>query len=535
MALNNKTIHLESTRSAGALPFLVSLLVFSLAFYLGGGFGKFFAPIFSPLGEMALQADQLVATDLNIFSRPAPDLVKETQEPLKTILPTKLSIDPVRQDWSDQITGFKYALISFGDFLWQSSANWLSTKLDQGANSLVHFWDQKFVKDKILTETFPVKVLNSNVNILSVSEAKIRIWNESLNQVGTKLNLTLGTQIQKIIDPILAGGNNLNQTTLTLGKTLNISGHKIILTQIEETKSEFGFVNQKIHQSVLVFNRILLKPIQATVLALTSLPQVIAGQVAGFSDQFLALGTKQFSRALAFSDQSVQFSTEKFSSTITWPQKIKLTTQERINGGWSEIAIWTRAIEANSQLGWNYSLTKVQTLASVRLANLSLSVPEWQAFILDRWWGFKTGLATWFNNTLDLASSNWRYFLGLKADKQVASVPSALATTTSLVEVEALKEKIKTEVRTELKQELSQIIKQNTNNNISASGQSGLIVAPSTGNAKDDEELKANIEAMFSDRVTVQFDSNRKAGVVSPVFAPPGSDNYIFLLAPVKK
>ncbi|MEK7091743.1 MAG: hypothetical protein AAB900_02020, partial [Patescibacteria group bacterium] len=148
-----------------------------------------------------------------------------------------------------------------------------------------------------------------------------------------------------------------------------------------------------------------------------------------------------------------------------------------------------------------------------------------------------SGFLTWTQETFSLALNNWRYFLGTETESPVApAVPVLSATTTaSVVDVKALEEKIKTEVRAELRQELAQILRQSTSNNISPSGQSGLIVTPSTGNASGDADLKNKIEAMFSDRVTVQFDANRKAGIIAPVFAPPGSDNYIFLLAPVKK
>ncbi len=96
-----------------------------------------------------------------------------------------------------------------------------------------------------------------------------------------------------------------------------------------------------------------------------------------------------------------------------------------------------------------------------------------------------------------------------------------------------LEEKIKNDLRNDLRKEIADVIQRTSANNLSDKSNQGLVVVPSTGDQAEDEKIKNDIQKMFSDRVTISLDANRKAGVVTPVFNP--SENYIFLLTPVKK
>ncbi len=61
----------------------------------------------------------------------------------------------------------------------------------------------------------------------------------------------------------------------------------------------------------------------------------------------------------------------------------------------------------------------------------------------------------------------------------------------------------------------------------------GLVVVPSTGNEVSDQEVKNNLQNVFSDQVKVSFDASGRAGVITPVFRRTAGSNYLFILAPI--
>ncbi|MEK7091445.1 MAG: hypothetical protein AAB900_00475, partial [Patescibacteria group bacterium] len=298
MALDNKTIHLNSIRSPGILPFLVALMVFGFTFSLGGNLGQILAPTLSPLGSIALQTEQSIKIDLN-DTVVATDPIKKVPLTLKTVSPPKTLPNPTWQNWSDQVAGLKYAIFNFGDFLWQSSADWLSLKLDRGAGFLVRLWGTSTEAEKILPTKFQTEAFKPKVNILSVSDRKIRTWNTALNQVGSQINLALARQTQNTVETLRSAGAKLAQFVFTPLQTGFSFSQKIILTQAVETKSELNLARQIFSQSVLDLTQALTRPIKIAFSILVALPETVILGVANQSDRWLASGVKPISRSLA--------------------------------------------------------------------------------------------------------------------------------------------------------------------------------------------------------------------------------------------
>ncbi|MBU6231463.1 hypothetical protein KGP36_02240 [Patescibacteria group bacterium] len=69
----------------------------------------------------------------------------------------------------------------------------------------------------------------------------------------------------------------------------------------------------------------------------------------------------------------------------------------------------------------------------------------------------------------------------------------------------------------------------------SASDQSqGIAVAPSTGLAQGDAQLKQEIQASFSDQVNVTPDKSGTTGVITPVFRDSTGKQFVYVMVPVK-
>lgn len=531
--LNNKTIRLTVGRSPGILPVLLALVVFGFAFSLGDNLGYLFTPLFSPVEKIVWQTNQVAAKNFN----PSSIKVSATSSPasLKNISGTGTLLDPLSQDWSDHLAGFRYAVSEFGDFLWQSSADYLSLKLDSSMNLLAGLWGSVAEAGPAWPEDLSVSGQESGVKILSVGEAKIRTWNEKINQGAANLNLALVSQTNIAFGRLniwvaSRWSNVADQSSASLIWLTNI-----FTEQITNTKTEISLSAVALADVTPSLAQAAVWPIKTLTAVVATWPQQLALDLANQSDQFFHFSRRQSSQLASWSAGSAQFSREELSRPIFWVKDLKSFGRTRTIRWWSRVADWTTRTQDNAKLGLTYSLNQVRSLAAVRLANLSFSWPEWQAFFADHQTAIIDGLRTWWRDTTALAINNWRYFLGWNKAAS-PGVKTAVATTTSMIiDTKALEEKIKAEVRAELKQDLAQLIRQSTANNISPTGQSGLVVMPSTRTAAGDENLKNQIQAMFSDRVSISFDANRKAGVVAPVFAPPGSDNYIFLLAPIKK
>ncbi len=64
---------------------------------------------------------------------------------------------------------------------------------------------------------------------------------------------------------------------------------------------------------------------------------------------------------------------------------------------------------------------------------------------------------------------------------------------------------------------------------------SGMVVAPSTGDASADKDLIAQIKDSFSDEVSVIPGKDGRTGIVKPVFKKSSDQSYVYVMVPVKK
>lgn len=124
---------------------------------------------------------------------------------------------------------------------------------------------------------------------------------------------------------------------------------------------------------------------------------------------------------------------------------------------------------------------------------------------------------------------NWQDFLGLRAPTQLATVP----TPESIVSDPALRAVVDNLIKQGVRQELSDLPKQ-IKFQPAANGKTGMIVVPSTGSAASDAELRRRLQEVFSDKVTIKIDPTGVSGVITPTFNKGPTNDYLFLLAPLK-
>jgi hypothetical protein len=65
-------------------------------------------------------------------------------------------------------------------------------------------------------------------------------------------------------------------------------------------------------------------------------------------------------------------------------------------------------------------------------------------------------------------------------------------------------------------------------------GQNGMVVVPENQIAKKDDKIQ-QIKKSFSDEVEIQEDDSGSSGVIKPVFKDKKSDEYLYVLVPVKE
>lgn len=65
-------------------------------------------------------------------------------------------------------------------------------------------------------------------------------------------------------------------------------------------------------------------------------------------------------------------------------------------------------------------------------------------------------------------------------------------------------------------------------------GLNGITITPSTNTAAGDDAAKAKIISSFSDEVTILPDKTGTAGVIKPVFKKTDSNDFLYVLVPVK-
>lgn len=123
---------------------------------------------------------------------------------------------------------------------------------------------------------------------------------------------------------------------------------------------------------------------------------------------------------------------------------------------------------------------------------------------------------------------NWQNFLGLRTTP-TPTTPSP----ESVIADPALRVLVDNLIKEGVQKELSDLPKQ-IKIQPGVGGKTGMIVVPSTGNAVNDAELRRRLQEVFSDKVTIKIDPTGVSGVITPVFNKVPSNDYLFLLAPLK-
>lgn len=121
-------------------------------------------------------------------------------------------------------------------------------------------------------------------------------------------------------------------------------------------------------------------------------------------------------------------------------------------------------------------------------------------------------------------SNNWSTFLNGDASVTISGFS------------EQTREALKEEITNQLRQELMGTLGggQVTQPQITPANR-GLVVVPSTDNEVSDQEVRNNLQNVFSDQVRVNFDASGRTGVITPVFRTTAGSNYLFILAPIKQ
>ncbi len=157
------------------------------------------------------------------------------------------------------------------------------------------------------------------------------------------------------------------------------------------------------------------------------------------------------------------------------------------------------------------SLAPVFRDVTEALAALFEDISRMKNYVSDQWF--------YYGSRIKLA---WGGFLTEEETQKIEQVANTVNTGTTID---------REQLRAEIREELSAALR--------ASGvpaevtQQGLIVVPSTGDPATDRLSISEINALFSDEVSVRFDESGRAGVITPKFKTGESNDYLFLLTPV--
>ena len=121
--------------------------------------------------------------------------------------------------------------------------------------------------------------------------------------------------------------------------------------------------------------------------------------------------------------------------------------------------------------------------------------------------------------------NNWRSFVFGTSKKQ------------KQLEADLLRQQLKQEILAEVNDEIKTLVESQglvTAPSLfeSKNGQ-GVVILPKTDNLSEGE-IKNNLQTMFSDKVTVKFDSSGQSGIITPIFKTTTGRDYIFVLTPIK-
>lgn len=483
-------ISLPTTSSRRSfLPMVITTIVLVGTFFVGHQIGGLFWPEAPSLGQTLTVVGKKSLALTEVASKKVSQSIKDTKKTTVSLTdsgqPTIYMPEPsLNQSWrelvaSASVGGSKFSL--FGKQLWDTLANKTAGTVDWLAYGAVK------PQEKMVEVVNGAKLsLRDNIGG-SLNTVSVRVASSSIQIKESAL--VMGSQVQNLDDLDQKTTSYLSDLVSGLGRTALNFG--------QQTKTGLIFVSSKSRDL----------PAEMMVGVNELFWQPLAEKTNNLTDGTLSVVNLTGVGSEILSEKSYQ----SFSYLTTAVSNFVNNTK----GGYQYVASYSG--QTNSQV------------AAVKFLGLADSTREFFAMLWDRTKAVWHWLVNFFSNLWQTAANNWKTFFGLSIKPVVTPTQSQIDSTL----LSELQEKIKNDLRGDLRQEIADIVRSTSANNLSDKTSGGLIVVSSTGSKEGDDKMKAEIQKMFSDRVTVSLDANRKAGVITPVFDP--SENYIFLLAPVKK
>lgn len=493
-----------STKHRDFLPMIVMSTVFMGTFFVGHQMGIWFLPQTLPLSQAVASLGEKSLASVGTASKKITDNIKITKKPapVSSVVPDRTLIhepEPsLSQSWrelvaSASVGGNKLSL--FGGQLWDVVANKTAYAVDWLAYGVVN------PPEQVVEAIKGAKVSASDKIGGSFGTAAGRVVESSIEI--RQATLAMSSQIQTLDDFDRATTAYLSELVTSLGRNF--------LSASQQTRQGLSLVGTISHS--------LPADLMSGVGQLFWEP--LAEKTINLSDKTLLASSLVQAGSRVMIKESSQTLTDIFQFT----SEVKKTSL-RLGADFS------RNVEAGYEHVSVYSGQTSSQVAAVKFLSIAESSKEFFNMLMDRIGHFWSGLVNFISNLWQTAVNNWKIFFGLTPEsrQEITQIVKPQIDDTTLV---GLEEKIKNDLRNELRKEIADVVQRTSANNLSDKTNQGLVVVPSTGDPSGDEKIKADIQKMFSDQVTVSLDSNRKAGVVTPVFNP--SENYIFLLTPIKK
>ena len=536
----------EKKQQPDFLPLVVVSAVLVFSFLVGQKAGGFLWPQFP---DLSARLSTISTVGLATVSQSLP----RSLERVNLDLDLKISspLPSLNQSWNELEASVFISLSQLGKFghqLWEftadqlaSSIDWLAESAGQSQKGLVYFVDQ--------SKTWLV---------YSVDQGRDIVWQRltsSLLQIKSLLTFNLGKKVfsqtfslfdfsflaklsmpdfslpsavvpkEKMVATISSLDKFDQRSTLFLAQVFTGLGEgaskfnrKIYLASEKAWSVVYDLPQQIIHLAPILF----FQPLVDLTTRFTAGEVALVGQVATENVEPVVVSSeKQISSSFSLtsiSSLAVDFLIKVKTAVIDFWQKVGHLIGQPI-----------KKIQNTVQLQPDQSYV----LATIKFLGVYDTSVEIFQVIVDRLKAFGHWSIGFVQGLWQAVVKNWGQFLGLNNDDERDLKKATQATAINADQVKLLEEKITNRLRNDLRQEFSEVVQKTSANNLSQGGVEGLIVAPSSGKAEDDQKLKTKIQEMFSDRINVDFDASRKAGVISPVFNP--NENYIFLLTPIKK
>ncbi|MEX0918422.1 MAG: hypothetical protein WDZ85_00410 [Candidatus Paceibacterota bacterium] len=360
-----------------------------------------------------------------------------------------------------------------------------------------------------------------NYNLLSTALA----LTDKTGMAGYRAIDTLTTSVETAGEAISDGSQFVLAPAVNIGKTISAnftgvwqSGYLALIRstgQIQTTTQTF------FHRLALAVSDSVGSVRQVT-LAVSSDFLAVTGKVGGLWRGLvgpLVASVETAGEAISDGSQFV------LSATINAGQKISATIVQTWQFGYLAL---TQTVEKIQTVGRSGSLAVADSVGQGQnlLAATGLSLAGRIGHGLSKIGDY---LDIIFHNTssyLAVIKDNWSYFLS-------GSRPAAANLSTA--DQDMLRQEIKREILAELGDDWRAILSEMdiTEPTLVEGGDGrGVVVVP-PGNGLTVEDVRRQVQTMFSDEIRVQFDQSGQAGVITPVFRRATGQDYIFVLTPV--